>query len=183
MIIETARLLMRPFTDDDADALAAINTNPASTRYFPAPMTRADSNAALKRYQQGVADNGFSFLAAELKPERQLIGIVGISRLEAPVSVCIPGSPEVEIGWRISPEAWGHGYAPEAAQACLKYGFETLNLPEIVAITFEGNLPSRRVMEKIGMRHDPQASFDHPKVPADSPVKTHVTYRMANPAH
>lgn len=183
MIIETARLLMRPFTDDDADALAAINTNPASTRYFPAPITRAESDAALKRYQKGLADNGFSFLAADLKPEGRLIGIVGISRLEGSVSACIPGHPEVEIGWRISPDAWGHGYAPEAARACLKYGFEALNLPEIVAITYKGNLPSRRVMEKIRMQHDPQAGFDHPKVPADSPVKTHVTYRIANPAH
>jgi RimJ/RimL family protein N-acetyltransferase len=85
---------------------------------------------------------------------------------------------EVEIGWHLHPDSWGHGYATEAARAVLTFAFDTLRLPEVVSFTAVINLPSRRVMEKLGMRHDPAEDFDHPRVPAGSPVRRHVLYRI-----
>lgn len=73
---------------------------------------------------------------------------------------------------------WGHGYAPETAVACLQYGFDALELPEIVAITVPANRKSRRVMEKLGMQHDPDEDFDHPRVPEKHPLRRHVLYRL-----
>ena len=92
------------------------------------------------------------------------VGFVGLSvpRFEAHFTPC------VEIGWRLSPEHWGRGYATEAARAALVFGFETLQLDEIVSFTVPENLRSRRVMEKIGMSHSPADDFDHPALPEDT---------------
>jgi RimJ/RimL family protein N-acetyltransferase len=81
------------------------------------------------------------------------------------------------VGWRLDHAHWGRGYAPEGAAAALRFGLEALGLPEVVSFTFEGNGKSRRVMEKIGLVHDPAEDFDHPSLPADSPIRRHVLYR------
>lgn len=80
-----------------------------------------------------------------------------------------------------APPFWGQGYAPEAARACLQYGFSRLDIPEIVAFTYRGNAPSRRVMEKLGMTHDLADDFNHPNVPLGSLLRPHVLYRLTNP--
>jgi RimJ/RimL family protein N-acetyltransferase len=85
----------------------------------------------------------------------------------------------VEIGWRIAAKYWNRGFASEAARAALRFGFETLQLEEIVSFTVPGNLPSRRVMEKVGMVHNPTDDFDHPSLPAGHPLRRHVLYRIA----
>ena len=72
----------------------------------------------------------------------------------------------MEIGWRLSHDQWGKGYATEAAKAALSYGFETLHLPEIVAFALPNNLPSIHVMEKIGMTRDLEGDFIHPHFPS-----------------
>jgi RimJ/RimL family protein N-acetyltransferase len=82
----------------------------------------------------------------------------------------------VEIGWRFHPDAWGQGYATEAAKAALAYGFETLKLPEIIAFTARTNLASQSVMRRIGMRHDPVRDFDHPGLAEDDPLRQHVVF-------
>ena len=87
----------------------------------------------------------------------------------------------MEIGWRLAREAWGHGYASEAARALLKEGFERLNLPEIVAYTAESNLRSRAVMERVGMRRDVSRDFDHPALAKDHPLRRHVVYAATRP--
>lgn len=86
------------------------------------------------------------------------------------------------IGWRLARAHWGRGYATEAASATLTHAFEALGLPEIVAFTVLGNSASRRVMEKIGMRHDPTDDIDHPGLPDDHPLRRHVLYCIARPA-
>jgi RimJ/RimL family protein N-acetyltransferase len=73
---------------------------------------------------------------------------------------------------------WGHRYATEAARAALRYGFDTLGLEHIIAITSVGNSRSRRVMTRLGMMYQPDEDFDHPRVPADSPIRRHVLYRI-----
>src|SRR5262249_4012190 len=87
-------------------------------------------------------------------------------------------APAVEIGWRLAFEYWGKGYATEGAQAVLKYGFETLNLDEIVSFTAIQNMLSRRIMAKIGMHHDPKDDFDNPKLPEGHHLRKHVLYRL-----
>ncbi len=74
---------------------------------------------------------------------------------------------------------WGKGYATKGAKAALKYGFEMIDLPEIVSFTASQNIRSRRVMEKIGMHHDPKEDFKHPKLPEQHPLKMHVLYRLS----
>jgi RimJ/RimL family protein N-acetyltransferase len=84
----------------------------------------------------------------------------------------------VEVGWRLSREQWGRGYATEGARAALSFGFETLTLGEIVSFTVPANLRSRRVMQRLRMTHDPADDFDHPGLPVDHPLRRHVLYRI-----
>ena len=106
------------------------------------------------------------------------VGFVGLSipRFHAHFTPC------VEIGWRIAAEHWNRGYAGEAARAALRAGFEVFQLQEIVSFTVPANLASRRVMEKIGMRHDEADDFDHPLFPNEHPLRRHVLYRISRPA-
>jgi RimJ/RimL family protein N-acetyltransferase len=87
----------------------------------------------------------------------------------------------VEIGWRLHPDHWGHGYATEAATASLRFGFEQGGLAEIVAFTTTRNTRSQAVMERVGMRRDAAGDFDHPSVPEGSPLRRHVLYRATAP--
>ena len=88
-------------------------------------------------------------------------------------------TPAVEIGWRLSSTHWNQGYATEGAKAVLHYAFTSLNLPEVVSFTAVNNLASRRVMEKIGLQHNPKDDFDHPKLEQNSPLRRHVLYRLS----
>ena len=83
-----------------------------------------------------------------------------------------------EIGWRFAHAAWGQGLGSEAAEACLAYGFEVLQVDEIVSFTAEANWRSERVMQKIGMRRDPSEDFEHPNLPQGHALRRHVLYRL-----
>ena len=86
--------------------------------------------------------------------------------------------PRVEVGWRIAYEHWDKGIATEGARAALDAAFGELGLPEVVSFTVKGNTRSRRVMERLGMRHDPREDFDHPRLPEGHPLRRHVLYRI-----
>lgn len=148
-----------------------MNADPEVMRYFPAPLDRRGSDELADTLERAIDADGFGFWALE-RDDEGFIGFTGLRRVPAG----IPPSPAVEVGWRLAREHWGQGLAPEAARAALAYGFGQLGLTEIVSFTAEINLPSRRVMEKIGMTHDPERDFDHPRVPADSPLRHHVLY-------
>ncbi|CAM6053594.1 unnamed protein product [Sphagnum tenellum] len=143
--------------------------------FFPSTETKAETEAALRKIESKFEKDGFGFMAAELKASKEFIGFIG---LNIPAGYETHFTPCVEIGWRLAFEHWGKGYAPEGAQACLNYGFTALGLKEIVAFTAVANLKSRRVMEKIGMIHDPKDDFDHPKLADGHPLKRHVLYRI-----
>lgn len=181
MIIETERLVLRPFTLDDLDEFAAINADPEVMRYFPSTMTRTQSMEAIERYLGKLAADGYSFLAAELEKTGELAGVIGLSRFNDALRSVIPGHPEVEVGWRLRRGLWGQGLATEGATACLDYAFQALKVPEIVAITSVSNAPSRRVMEKLGMSYVSGANFPHPMVPPETGLQEHVLYQIANP--
>jgi RimJ/RimL family protein N-acetyltransferase len=90
--------------------------------------------------------------------------------------------PCVEIGWRLAREAWGQGFATEGARAAVAFGFNELGLQEILSYTVPDNVRSRRVMERLGMKHDPARDFDHPLLAEGHPLRKHVMYRLPRPA-
>jgi ribosomal-protein-alanine N-acetyltransferase len=87
-------------------------------------------------------------------------------------------TPAIEVGWRLAPDAWGHGYATEAAREAVRFGFEDVGLEQIVSFTVPANVRSRAVMERLGMTHDPTDDFDHPRLPEGDPLRRHVLYRL-----
>lgn len=181
MIIETERLILRPFESRDLAPCAEMNADPHTMRYFERPLTPAETEAAITRYRRGLSDHKFGFIVAELEATADFVGIIGLAPIGDATRAVIPGNPEIEIGWRLRSQYWGLGLAPEGATACLQFAWDKLELNELVAITYEGNQPSRRVMEKIGMVHDPAGNFIHPAVTAGHPIGAHVLYRIFNP--
>jgi RimJ/RimL family protein N-acetyltransferase len=91
-----------------------------------------------------------------------------------------PFTPAIEIGWRLDPSAWGHGYASEAARAVLEAA-PGWGISEVVSFTTTTNARSEAVMRRIGMTHDPEDDFDHPSVPVGHPLRRHVLYRWSAP--
>ncbi len=176
--LRTRRLLLRPWREADREPYARMNADPRVMEFFPALMTREESDASVDRAYAHFARYGYGFWAVEIPDVCPFIGFVGLwnPTIEAHFTPC------VEIGWRLAHDHWGHGYATEAATAALRYGFEVLGLSEILSMTAVINFRSRRVMEKLGMTYDEQGDFDHPRVPDGHPVKRHVLYRIRRPA-
>ena len=173
--IDTARLRLRHWNDTDLAGFAALNANPDVMRFFPAMLTREQSDAAAQRYQQGLAARGYGFWAVERKEQGDFIGFIGIQ----PLKPDLPCAPGVEIGWRLASHCWRKGYASEGAKAVRDFAFQTLQLSELKSITPIINQPSRGVMEKIGMC-DSGANFLHPLVSAGHPLHEHVMYQISS---
>lgn len=176
MILETPRLILRPWEDRDAEPFAALNADAEVMRYFPAPLDRAASDALIARLRAQAARDGVAFSAVERREDGALLGMIGIGRVEIPGTV-VDGT--LEIGWRLARPAWGHGYATEGAVAWLSHAFDTLRVPEVLAFTARPNLPSQAVMRRLGMREDPDRDFEHPRVPEGSPLRRHVTFAIS----
>ena len=171
--LRTPRLLLRRWTDADREPFAALNADPRVMEHFPAPMTREQSDRQVDRIEAGFAEHGFGLWAVEV--QGRFAGFTGLSvpDFEAPFL------PAVEVGWRLATEFWGQGYATEAARASIADGFGRVGLHEVVSFTATSNLPSQRVMQRLGMT--PVGTFEHPRLPEGSPLRTHVLYRLAAP--
>ncbi len=175
--LTTPRLLLRPWRDVDRDAFRRMNADPRVMEFFPATLDAAESDALMSRARQHFDEHGFGPFAAELIEEKVFIGFIG---LFVP-SFTAHFTPAVEIGWRLDSPYWGRGLATEGARAVVEYAFATLHLPEIVSFTVPANVPSRRVMEHIGMTRDAADDFDHPSLAEGHPLRRHVLYRLRNP--
>ncbi|MGD0543171.1 MAG: GNAT family N-acetyltransferase [Candidatus Acidiferrales bacterium] len=173
MLIETERLLLRRWNEEDRELFYRMNADPRVMEFMPECMMRAESDLLFERINEHFRKHGFGLFAAELREERAFIGFVGL----AVPSFKAHFTPCVEIGWRLSADHWGRGLATEAAQAVVKYGFDELALDELVSFTVPQNMRSRRVMEKIGMTHNAADDFDHPNLPEGHPLRRHVMYR------
>lgn len=172
----TERLVLRAWRDDDREALAAINADPQVMAYFPAPLTRAGSDAFLDdRVLPHFAEHGYGMWALERRSDEALLGTVGLMWQTFPA----PFTPALEVGWRLARSAWGHGYATEAARTVLDQAFEATGVDEVVSMTSPLNRRSCAVMQRLGMTHDPADDFDHPRVPVDHPLRRHVLYRLS----
>jgi RimJ/RimL family protein N-acetyltransferase len=177
-VIETERLLLRPWREADREPFFRICSDPQVMRYFPAVLTRQESDLLADRIEEQWKQNGFTFYAAEWRETAQFIGFIGIAR--TPFTAHF--TPCVEIGWRLAAACWNRGVATEGARAALRHAFDDLGMREIVAFTVPANLPSRRVMEKIGMTRNAAEDFDHPRMPEGHPLRRHVLYRITAPA-
>lgn len=172
--LETARLRLRQWREEDREPFARLNADPKVMAFFPAPLTRKQSDAMVDRCQGLIAERGWGFWAVEAKSLSRCVGFVGLN-LTAPE---LPFAPGVEIGWRLAAEHWGKGFATEAARAALRVGFARLGLMEVVAFTAVGNARSRAVMARLGMQ-EARETFAHPGIPVDHPLREHCLYRLS----
>lgn len=172
--IETDRLLLRGWRDSDRKPFDRINRDPVVMEFFPAPLSAPESSALFDRIDAHFEQHGFGLWAAEQRETGGFIGYIGLAvpRFVAAFTPC------VEIGWRLDTAYWGKGLATEGARAVVHHAFNVLHLDELVSLTVPANLRSRRVMEKLGMTHDPHEDFDHPMMPAGHPLRRHVLYRL-----
>lgn len=175
--LETARLLLRQWRTADLEPFASMNDDPAVMQFFPARLSREQSDALVARSEALFRERGFGLWALEVPGVAAFAGFVGLSvpRFEAHFTPC------VEIGWRLARAHWGRGYASEAARAALGFGFGACGLSEVVSMAVAANQRSRRVMGRLGMTHDPADDFDHPSLPEGHPLRRHVLYRLRTP--
>ena len=171
--IDTPRLRLRRWRESDREPFATLNADPEVMEFFLSQESRAASDASIDAWQSQCAAQGWSNWALEVRASGQFVGFAGLS---VPRRV-LPFSPCVEVGWRLAREHWGRGYATEAARAALRVAFQQLALAEIVSFTAIGNVRSRAVMERIGMRNAHQ-DFEYPGFPEGHPLRRHCLYRI-----
>jgi len=177
ILMETERLYLRTWEDKDFDPFAEMCADPVVMRYFPDVMTREETQRLISRCVEKQERDRFCMAPVEVKSTGEFLGFVGLNTPS--YAAPLPFEPCVEIGWRLKQSSWGKGYASEAANSWLRFGFETIGLDEIVAFTIPANEPSQQVMRRIGMRRDLDGDFLHPSLPEDHPVAPHVLYRLS----
>ena len=178
-MLHTDRLVLRRWTGADRAPFAALNADPIVMEHFPAPLSRAQSDALADQLDTDLAEHGWGWWAVEVRDSGSgagpFAGFAGLAipRFEAPFT------PAVEIGLRFARWAWGHGYATEAAAAALDFAFSTLGRTEVVSFTATTNVRSQAVMRRLGMTRDADGDFAHPALPVDHPLSRHVLYRLS----
>jgi RimJ/RimL family protein N-acetyltransferase len=173
-VVTTARLRLRPWRDEDLEPYAALNADARVREFFPSLQTRQESAESMEFIRDHLDRRGFGLWAVEVIGGAPFIGFIGLSvpSFDAPFMPC------VELGYRLAFEHWGRGYATEGSRSAIEFGFTTLGLPAIVAMTAVGNERSRRVMERLGMRRNPADDFDHPNIAVGHRLRRHVLYRL-----
>ncbi|WP_329106250.1 GNAT family N-acetyltransferase [Micromonospora sp. NBC_01699] len=170
--IDTERLVLRDWRRSDLEPWAAMNADPEVREHLGPVLDAHQAAASVESFQHDLDRNGFGFWAVEIRATGQFIGFTGLDPVDQGMSFT-----GVEAGWRLARPAWGHGYATEAARAALAYGFDTVGLPEILAITAKTNHRSRAVMRRLGMTTDPADDFDDPESDP-GPLRRQVLYRI-----
>lgn len=174
IIIETDRLILRTWQQEDVDPYFQINQDPKVIELLLGSLTMEQVNHFILGVNNHQEKLGYTLWAIELKETGNLMGFTGLNYTDWKA----PFTPAVEVGWRLGSQYWGKGYATEGAKAALYYGFKKCDLKEIVSFTVPANVRSLRVMQKIGLKHDLNGDFSHPKLPADHKLSHHVLYRL-----
>jgi RimJ/RimL family protein N-acetyltransferase len=175
--LRTRRLLLRRWRVEDREPFATMNADPVVMEHFPGLMERSASDAFVDRIVAHWDEHRFGLLAVEVPGVAAFIGYVGLAVPSWDLPFAHRAEPPVEIGWRLAAAHWGRGYAVEAASAAMTYALDVLALPEVLSWTVSANVRSRQVMERIGMTY--VQDFEHPLLPAESPVRGHVLYRRS----
>jgi RimJ/RimL family protein N-acetyltransferase len=172
MNLATPRLRLRPWRESDLEPFAVMNADPRVMEHLSGLKSREESDALAARIMAKFASRGWGLWAVEVVDGAPFIGFTGLAvpDFEAHFTPC------TEIGWRLAHDAWGRGYATEAARAVLACGFDALGLEEIVSFTAVTNKRSAAVMERLGMRRE--GEFDHPRFAEGNPIRRHVLYRI-----
>lgn len=174
--LDTERLVLRRWRDSDLEPWAELNADPQVREHLGELMTREQSDASVAWFQAEFDARGYGWFALEVRATGEFIGFAGLDEVDEEMPFT-----GVEIGWRLARASWGHGYATEAARAVLAFGFHTVGLAEILALTTATNLRSQAVMRRIGMTRDPSDDFEDPTVP-EGPLRPNVMYRITRDA-
>ena len=174
VIAATERLILRHWQNADREPFSRMNADSRVMEFMPSSLSQPESDGLVDHIESHFRERGFGLCAMELRQKQSFIGFVGLAvpRFRAIFTPC------VEIGWRLSAEYWGQGLATEGAREVVRYAFGNLGLDDLVSFTVPGNWRSRRVMEKLGMTHNPADDFDHPNLPEGHPLRRHVLYRL-----
>ena len=170
-MIETNRLILRQWRDEDILPFSEINRDAEVMEYLPKCLSLEETEQFYNRIVAEHNSYGYGLYAVEIKNSGSFIGYVGFHHFDFKAEF----SPGIEIGWRLAKEYWNKGYATEAAEACLDYACKYNFFKEVYSFTSVGNHRSERVMQKIGMGK--VGEFDHPKLSLDSPLLRHVLYQ------
>ena len=173
-MIETERLILRPWRDADLEPYADIMVDPQVGKWLGGPFTRREAHERVARFTANLADTGWGRLAVERKSDGQMIGHCGLAH--TPDTPPVPAG--VEIGWALAPDAWGFGFAVEAARGVIADGFARDEVSEILAFTGATNLRSQAVMQRLAMARMRERDFDHPALAPDHPLRRHVVYAV-----
>ena len=146
-VLESERLLLRPWRSGDVDELDRIYADPEVHRYLGGPFTRERTAEQVARFVQHWEERGFGMWVAEHKATGRMIGRIGLMLHDD----WTESEDKVEVGWTLDPEFWRQGLATEGAIASIRYAFEELQLGRIISFTLPDNVASRRVMEKCGL--------------------------------
>ena len=177
MVLETDRLRLRGWRDEDVPQWVAMGADARVMRFFPSTYETDHAVQMAATLRDRLERDGYGWWVLEAKGVASFAGVICLQA----VPFEAPFTPAFEIGWRLQPEHWGHRYATEGAALAARFAFEVLKLAEIVAMTAAQNVPSRRVMERLGMTHDPRGDFDHPRLAEGHPLRRHVLYRLSAP--
>jgi RimJ/RimL family protein N-acetyltransferase len=170
-------LVLRAWRDADIEPWVAMNSDRRVTEFLGREYSRALSEASAAAMRRTLEENGFGWWAVEIRGSASFAGVIALQA----VPFSAPFTPANEIGWRLSFESWGRGYATEGAKAALDFAFNELKWSEVVAFTAATNLRSQRVMQRLGMTYDPADDFEHPKLDPSHPLRHYVLYRIHNP--
>jgi RimJ/RimL family protein N-acetyltransferase len=173
---ETERLILRTWDDDDEFRFYDLMNTPAVMRWLGGLQPREEWSAGYQRIRAYQRDLGFTFWIVERKADREMLGFCGLKRANAPGADVIAG--DVEIGWRLREDAWGRGYAKEAAIASLDLAFDRFGAPHVVAVTAAQNALSQGLMKRLGMARREDLDFIDERFPRDSDVNPQVVFRI-----
>lgn len=175
--LETDRLILRRWRDEDRAPFASMNADPRVMEHFASAMTPEQSDALIDRIEALFETKGFGLFALERKEDQAFLGFTGL----APALSGAPVSGDIEIGWRLAPEYWRRGYAFEAASACARWFWDNTDGARLVSYTAKTNIPSRSLMSKLGFERRADLDFDHPSIAPDNPVCHQVVYVRQRP--
>jgi [ribosomal protein S5]-alanine N-acetyltransferase len=145
VVLETERLLLRPFVEEDLEPLHEILGDAETMRFYPAPFTLQDTARWIERNQRRYVDDGFGLWVVLERSTGAFLGDCGLTIQP------VDGEPLVEVGWHVRRDRWGEGIAPEAGAGCRDWAFEHLDAERIISLIRPENVQSRRVAEKLGM--------------------------------
>jgi len=171
-ILKTERLGLRNWIESDKEPFIEMCKDEAVMKHFPKPLSKEETIGLIERLQAHFDTYGYCYFAVDILKTGEFIGFTGLANQtwESEFTPC------VDMGWRLKRDAWGKGFATEAAQGCLEAAFDKFGLTEVLAFAANTNTPSENVMKKIGMKYI--GTVQHPAIIDDPRFKHCVVYRF-----